>query len=53
MQRMERDLDTRLEWVAASHFSTDNPHVHIALRGVREDGKAFRLERDYLRIEHR
>jgi len=38
MQRMERDLDTRLEWVAASHFNTDNPHVHIALRGVREDG---------------
>jgi hypothetical protein len=48
MQRMERDLDTRLEWVAASHFNTDNPHVHIALRGVREDGTAFRLERDYV-----
>ena len=48
MQGMERDLDTRLEWVAASHFNTDNPHVHIALRGVREDGKAFRLERDYV-----
>jgi len=48
MQRMERDLGTRLEWVAASHFNTDNPHVHIALRGVREDGKAFRLERDYV-----
>jgi len=38
MQRMEQDLGTRLEWVAASHFNTDNPHVHIALRGVREDG---------------
>jgi len=48
MQRMERDLHTQLEWVAASHFNTDNPHVHIALRGVREDGKAFRLERDYV-----
>ena len=48
MQRMERDLGTRLEWVAASHFNTDNPHVHIALRGVREDGRAFRLERDYV-----
>jgi len=48
MQRMEWDLGTRLEWVAASHFNTDNPHVHIALRGVREDGKPFRLERDYV-----
>jgi hypothetical protein len=49
MQRMTRDLDTRLEWVAVSHFNTDNPHVHIALRGVGEDGKPFRLERDYVK----
>ena len=49
MQRMTRDLDTRLEWVAASHFNTDNPHVHIAVRGVRENGKPFRLGRDYVK----
>jgi len=49
MQRMTRDLNTCLEWVAASHFNTDNPHVHIALRGVREDGKSLRLERDYVK----
>jgi len=49
MRRMAQDLDTRLEWVAVSHFNTDNPHVHIALRGVRENGKSFRLERDYVK----
>jgi hypothetical protein len=49
MQRMTRDLDTWLDWVAVSHFNTDNPHVHIALRGVRENGKSFRLERDYVK----
>ena len=49
MNRMTRDLDTHLEWVAVSHFNTDNPHVHIALRGVREDGKSLRLERDYIK----
>jgi hypothetical protein len=49
MQRMTQDLDTQLEWVAVSHFNTDNPHVHIALRGVREDGKSLRLERDYVK----
>ncbi len=49
MNRMTRDLNTRLEWVAVSHFNTDNPHVHIALRGVRENGKSFRLERDYVK----
>ena len=48
-KRMARDLDTRLEWVAVSHFNTDNPHVHIALRGVRADGKPLRLERDYVK----
>jgi len=49
MQRVTRDLDTRLEWVAVSHFNTDNPHVHIALRGVRDDGQSLRLERDYVK----
>jgi hypothetical protein len=49
MQRMTWDLETHLEWVAVSHFNTDNPHVHIALRGVHEDGKPFRLERDYVK----
>jgi len=46
---MTRDLDTQLEWVAVSHFNTDNPHVHIALRGIRADGKPLRLERDYIK----
>src|SRR5713101_1314732 len=30
MQRMERDLGTQLEWVAAVHHNTEHPHVHIA-----------------------
>ncbi len=49
MQRMTWDLDTHLDWVAVSHFNTDNPHVHIALRGIRGNGKSFRLERDYVK----
>ncbi|PYT27496.1 MAG: hypothetical protein DMG57_18125 [Acidobacteria bacterium] len=48
-KRMARDLDTRLEWVAVAHFNTDNPHVHIALRGICEDGRPLRLERDYVK----
>ncbi len=48
-KRMARDLDSHLEWVAVSHFNTDNPHVHIALRGVRADGKPLRLERAYIK----
>lgn len=47
MARMEKDLGTRLEWVAVVHRNTEHPHVHIALRGVREDGAALDLPRDY------
>ena len=46
MARMERDLATRLEWVAVSHFNTGHPHVHVALRGRRADGSALMLGRD-------
>jgi len=27
VSQMERDLETRLEWVAIDHYNTDNPHV--------------------------
>jgi len=48
MSRMERDLDTRLEWAAVMHHNTEHPHVHITLRGIREDGTELRLERGYI-----
>jgi type IV secretory pathway VirD2 relaxase len=46
---MERDLKTRLEWVAAVHFNTEHPHVHIALRGRDQNGCALLIARDYIR----
>jgi type IV secretory pathway VirD2 relaxase len=46
---MEKDLKTRLEWVAAVHFNTEHPHVHIALRGKDENGCALVMARDYIR----
>ena len=49
MARMEKDLGTKLEWVAVPHFNTEHPHVHIALRGIREDKSALDLPRDYVR----
>jgi type IV secretory pathway VirD2 relaxase len=48
MARMEQDLGTHLEWVSVSHFNTDNPHVHVALRGVRDNGQSLTLGRDYI-----
>jgi type IV secretory pathway VirD2 relaxase len=34
MRQMEADLGTRLDWVAVDHWNTDNPHVHLLVRGV-------------------
>lgn len=44
---MERDLATRLEWIAAEHWNTDNPHVHILIRGKADDGKDLVISSDY------
>ena len=49
MTRMEKDLGTKLEWVAVTHFNTEHPHVHVALRGIRDDKSALDLPRDYVR----
>jgi type IV secretory pathway VirD2 relaxase len=49
VQCMEKDLKTRLEWVAAVHFNTEHPHVHIALRGKDQNGCALVIARDYIR----
>ncbi len=46
---MERDLGTRLEWVAIDHHNTDDAHVHLLVRGVREDGRMLEIEREYLK----
>jgi hypothetical protein len=45
----ERDLGTRLEWVAIDHYNTDNPHVHLLVRGRDARGQGLRIHPDYLR----
>ena len=35
----ERDLGTKLDWVAVDHWNTDNPHVHVLIRGRADDGR--------------
>lgn len=53
MARMERDLETPLEWVAAVHTNTEHPHAHVALRGVRGDGQELRLPSAYIKEQVR
>jgi type IV secretory pathway VirD2 relaxase len=49
MQRIEKDLGTKLDWVAVDHFNTGHPHSHIMLRGVDDRGKDLIIVRDYMR----
>lgn len=48
MSRMEADLGTKLDWVAVDHWDTDNPHTHVVLRGVDENGSDLVIARDYI-----
>lgn len=48
LERMATDLGTDLEWVAVEHYNTEHPHVHIVLRGLRDDGKVLRMSRQYV-----
>jgi len=55
VEQMERDLETRLDWVAVDHHNTSHPHTHIIIRGVTDDGKALNIAGDYIAhgIRHR
>src|SRR3546814_2241834 len=45
---MEADLGTRLEWIAVDHWNPDNPHVHLLVRGVNDQGGDLVISRDYI-----
>ncbi|MGE0457790.1 MAG: relaxase/mobilization nuclease domain-containing protein [Bauldia sp.] len=47
--QMEKDLGTKLDWVAVDHWNTEHPHVHLIVRGVREDGENLVISRDYIK----
>jgi type IV secretory pathway VirD2 relaxase len=47
MANAERDLGTRLDWVAVDHWNTDNPHIHVLVRGRAEDGQDLVISHDY------
>jgi type IV secretory pathway VirD2 relaxase len=44
----ERDLGTKLDWVAVDHWNTDNPHIHVLVRGCADDGRDLVISREYI-----
>lgn len=49
MTRMEEDLGTRLDWVAADHVDTGHPHTHIMLRGKDDKDENLVIASDYIK----
>jgi type IV secretory pathway VirD2 relaxase len=48
MAQAEKDLETKLDWVAVDHFNTGHPHTHILLRGKDDQGKNLIMAREYI-----
>ena len=49
MTDAQRDLGTSLDWVAVDHWNTDNPHIHVLVRGRADDGGDLVISRNYVR----
>lgn len=48
MRRVEKDLETKLDWVAVDHFNTDQPHSHVLLRG-RSEERDLIIQKPYIK----
>lgn len=47
LEQASTDLGCRLDWAAVPHWNTDNPHVHVLIRG-RADNVDLVISRDYI-----
>ena len=48
MAQVERDLETKLDWVAVDHYNTGQPHTHIVIRGKDDRGDDLITTKDYM-----
>jgi hypothetical protein len=48
MAQVERDLETKLDWVAVDHYNTAQPHTHIVIRGKDDRGDDLIITKDYM-----
>ncbi len=48
VNQVEHDLGTKLDWVAANHYDTGQPHTHLIISGQRDDGTDLIIPRKYI-----
>jgi type IV secretory pathway VirD2 relaxase len=49
MARAEATLGTKLQWIAADHHDTANPHTHLIIRGRRANGQDLVIPKDFIK----
>ncbi len=49
MARTEAALGTKLQWIAADHHDTANPHTHLIIRGRRGNGQDLVIPKDFIK----
>lgn len=53
IEHLEGDVDSKLEWTGVVHRNTEHPHLHLAIRGVRDDGGPLTFTRQQIRYRMR
>jgi type IV secretory pathway VirD2 relaxase len=48
MAQVQADLGRVLVWGAVNHWNTDNPHVHVIVRGIDKAGRDVTIDGRYL-----
>jgi type IV secretory pathway VirD2 relaxase len=48
MAQAEKDLGTKLDWVAVDHFNTGHPHSHVLVRGKDDRDQDLIIAREYI-----
>lgn len=48
VKQMEQDLGVKLKWIGVVHQNTDNPHIHLVIKGAEPNGKDLIIKPDYI-----
>jgi len=48
VKQMEQDLGVKLKWIGVVHKNTDNPHIHLVIKGTEPNGKDLIIKPDYI-----
>ena len=49
MVSIQKDIGTKVEWMAIDHYNTDNFHAHVVIRGININGQELRFDKEYLK----